>query len=65
MLCITGCTSHHLHVLKLRIEVLHLLTGIIDSVPLKFSRLQDLPGGHGLVKVRAGRIDSLGNVVAQ
>ncbi len=51
---------HHLHVLKLRIEVLHLLTGVIDFVPLKFSRLQGLPGGHGLVKVRAGRINFLG-----
>lgn len=34
---------HHLHVLKLRIEILHLLTGIIDFVPLKLSRLQGLP----------------------
>ena len=51
---------HHLHVLKLRVEVLHLLTGVIDFVPLKLSRLQGLPGGHGLVKIRAGRINFLG-----
>ena len=51
---------HHLHVLKLRIEVLHFLTGIIDFVPLKLSSFQCLPGGHRLIKVRAGRIDFLG-----
>ena len=51
---------HHLHVLKLRVEVLHFLTGVVDFVPAEFSRLQRLAGGHRLIQVRAGGVDFLG-----
>lgn len=44
---------HYLHVLKLRVEVLHFLACVVDFVPLEFRRLEGLTGGHSLVQIRA------------
>ncbi|MNO62094.1 hypothetical protein D3C76_527650 [compost metagenome] len=51
---------HDLHVFQFGVEILHFLARIVDFVPLEFSRLQGLTGGHCLVEVRAGRIDFFG-----
>ncbi|VAM40893.1 Uncharacterised protein [Enterobacter hormaechei] len=51
---------HQLHILKLRVEVLHFLARVIDSVPFELGRFQGLAGRHRLVQVRAGGVYFLG-----
>jgi hypothetical protein len=51
---------HHLDVFQFGVEILNFLARVVDFVPLEFSRLQGLAGGHRLVQIRAGRVDFFG-----